>query len=408
MLSAKVLTERVEKWLSSVYWTQCNIRSALYGETLRPRVLQVYEPDHLSRPAAGDIIARPELFIQSAIGTSFGPSWATKWFRLVFEVPPSMAGRDIALRWNSSSEAMLYDAHGRALQGFTGGEGANCRDLFIISKSDSAVGKLEYFVEMACNDLFGNGNNGMIFPPSADKHYCLSQAELVVVHSCTHALYWDVKVMHDYITEKTPADPSAALALGLLTQVINTTDLTNQDSIVESHTHLKNSFFCSPSEGKVDHDVCALGHCHIDTAWLWPYAETRRKIVRSWSTQLRLMADYPYKFVASQTVHYEWLKEDNPELYGRVASSVREGRFLPVGGSYVEFDANMPSGESMVRQLLYGMQFFETEFGIRPRVFWLPDTFGYSGQLPQLLQGFDIPYFLSQKLSWNLYNKYCL
>jgi alpha-mannosidase len=112
-----------------------------------------------------------------------------------------------------------------------------------------------------------------------------------------------------------------------------------------------------------------------------------------------------WMFVASQAVQWEWLLEDHPHLFDRIQRLVDEGKFVPIGGSYVEFDANVPSGESMIRQFLYGGEFFLKKLGCKSRVFWLPDTFGYSGQLPQICQGFGIPYFLSQKLSWNLFNK---
>jgi alpha-mannosidase len=104
-------------------------------------------------------------------------------------------------------------------------------------------------------------------------------------------------------------------------------------------------------------------------------------------------------------LQWEWLREDHPDLFRRILSLVDEDRFVPIGGSYVEFDANIPSGESMIRQFLYGQQFFKKQLQTSTRVFWLPDTFGYSGQLPQICQGFGIPYFLSQKLSRNLFNK---
>lgn len=412
MLNSKVLTERIDKWLSPIYWTSSNIRSALYGDIAQPLAVYVYQPENRDKPSIQEALSRfvdirrsTEALVK--VHDSFGPSWTTKWFQIIFQIPSSMKGRCTAFRWNSSSEAMLYSSAGICLQSFTGGDGSNCRDLYILPSSDvNEQGELVFYVEMVCNDLFGNGNNGMIFPPDDNKYYSISKAELVVVNRPAHALFWDVKVMLDMVTELKMESPEAARALGLLTQVINTTDVTNEASIDAAHDLISRTFFNSVDDCKVPHDVYALGHCHIDTAWLWSYAETRRKVLRSWSTQLRLLNDYRFQFVASQTVHFEWLKEDNLALYDRVKESIRLRRFLPVGGSYVEFDANMPSGESMIRQLLYGMRFTEQEFKVRPKVFWLPDTFGYSAQLPQILKSFDIPYFLSQKLSWNLYNKY--
>ena len=160
---------------------------------------------------------------------------------------------------------------------------------------------------------------------------------------------------------------------------------------------------------KTDHGaiVTAIGHCHIDTCWLWPWAETKRKVARSWSNQCDLMDRYPeLRFACSQAQQYKWLKQYYPSLYDRVKEKVKQGTFNPIGGSWVEHDTNMPSGESLIRQFLYGQRFFESHFGQRCTTFWLPDTFGYSTQLPQLCRLAGMTRFLTQKLSWNNINKF--
>ena len=153
--------------------------------------------------------------------------------------------------------------------------------------------------------------------------------------------------------------------------------------------------------------VYAIGHCHIDTCWLWPWAETKRKIARSWSNQCDLMDRYPeHRFACSQAQQYKWLEQLYPSLYDRVKAKVKKGTFQPIGGSWVEHDTNMPSGESLVRQFLYGQRFFESHFGERCTTFWLPDTFGYSSQLPQLCRLAGMSRFFTQKLSWNNINSF--
>jgi alpha-mannosidase len=145
----------------------------------------------------------------------------------------------------------------------------------------------------------------------------------------------------------------------------------------------------------------------LDTCWLWPWAETKRKVARSWSNQCDLMDRYPeHRFTASQAVQYKWLQEFYPALYDRVKAKVKERKFQPIGGSWVEHDTNMPGGESLIRQFLYGQRFFESHFGERCTTFWLPDTFGYSGQLPQLCRLAGMSRFFTQKLSWNNINKF--
>ncbi len=144
---------------------------------------------------------------------------------------------------------------------------------------------------------------------------------------------------------------------------------------------------------------------HIDTAWLWPLAETHRKLVRTFSSQTAYMERYPeFRFACSQAQQYDWIRTRNPDLYERIRRHAEAGRWVPVGGTWVEPDCNLPSGESLVRQFLYGQRFFEREFGRRCREFWNPDVFGYNGQLPQIMRGAGIDRFLTQKLSWNRFN----
>ena len=160
----------------------------------------------------------------------------------------------------------------------------------------------------------------------------------------------------------------------------------------------------SPDLGS--HRVTAVGHAHIDTAWEWPLREGRRKVSRSWSSQLALMESYPdFVFGASQPAQYEWMKESYPDVCGRVRDRVAAGQWEPVGGMWVEADCNLPSGEALVRQLLHGKRFFLEEFGYETRILWLPDVFGYPGNLPQLVKESGCDYFLTQKLSWNDTNK---
>jgi alpha-mannosidase len=154
------------------------------------------------------------------------------------------------------------------------------------------------------------------------------------------------------------------------------------------------------------HVITAVGHAHIDTAWEWPLREGKRKCARSWSTQLALMDEYAdYVFAASQPAQYQWMKDSYPDIYKRIKEKVAGGRWEPVGAMWVEPDCNLPSGESLVRQLLHGKRFFMREFGYETKILWLPDVFGYPGNLPQLMAEAGCDFFLTQKLSWNDTNK---
>ncbi|MGC9218914.1 MAG: alpha-mannosidase [Athalassotoga sp.] len=148
--------------------------------------------------------------------------------------------------------------------------------------------------------------------------------------------------------------------------------------------------------------IYAMGHSHIDYAWLWPLKETKRKIVRTFANALRMMDKFPdFKFTQSSSAYYEDFKMREPELFEKIRSYVKEGRWEPIGGSVIEFDANLTSGESIARQFLYGQKFFEKEFGKRCKIGYLPDTFGFTWSLPQIMKESGIDYFVTTKLVWS-------
>jgi alpha-mannosidase len=153
--------------------------------------------------------------------------------------------------------------------------------------------------------------------------------------------------------------------------------------------------------------VWLTGHAHIDLAWLWPLEETRRKARRTFHTVTNLMDRYTdLRFNQSSAQAYAWIEEDDPPLFEKIRARVAEGRWEIVGGMWVEPDGNLPAGESWIRQLLSGQRFFETRFGKRPRVAWLPDSFGFAGNLPQLLRSAGLPFFFTHKLTWNERNEF--
>jgi alpha-mannosidase len=158
-----------------------------------------------------------------------------------------------------------------------------------------------------------------------------------------------------------------------------------------------------PSSGS----VWLTGHAHIDLAWLWPVEETRRKIRRTFYTLSALMERYPkLYFNQSSAQVYAWIEKDDPALFERIRAKVKEGRWEIIGGMWVEPDGNLPTGESWVRQLLFGQRFFESRFNLRPRVAWIPDSFGFTGNMPQLLLSAGIQYFFTHKLTWNERNPF--
>ncbi len=162
----------------------------------------------------------------------------------------------------------------------------------------------------------------------------------------------------------------------------------------------------SKMAGYEDVIATCIGHTHIDVAWWWTVAQTREKVVRSFATVLKLMEEFPsYKFMSSQPVLYYFLKQRYPELLEKIKARVAEGRWEVEGGMWLEADCNLTSGESLVRQFLHGKRFFKEEFGKDNKILWLPDVFGYSGALPQIMKRSGIDYFMTTKLAWNQFNR---
>ena len=176
-------------------------------------------------------------------------------------------------------------------------------------------------------------------------------------------------------------------------------------SIQNARSYIKKALY-EDMAGYQDIIATCIGHTHIDVAWWWTVAQTREKVARSFATVLKLMEEYPnYRFMSSQPQLYQFLKERYPELYEKVKERVKEKKWEPEGGMWVEADCNLTSGESLVRQFLHGKRFFKEEFGVDNRILWLPDVFGYSGALPQIMKKCGIDYFMTTKLAWNQFNK---
>ncbi len=149
----------------------------------------------------------------------------------------------------------------------------------------------------------------------------------------------------------------------------------------------------------------AVGNAHLDLAWLWPMAETYRKTERTFAAQLRLIEEYPeYKFIQSQPASYEMCKKYYPELFARIKEAVKGGQWIADGAMWVEPDTNMASGEALIRQLVHGKRYYKEEFDVDSKVLWLPDTFGYTAALPQILKGCGVDYLVTQKIFWS-YNE---
>jgi alpha-mannosidase len=224
--------------------------------------------------------------------------------------------------------------------------------------------------------MFGCAPGGdSIQPPDPQKYFQLTKAEIVAVNPNARALYIDIWIIGDAAREFPQDSWEQHKALNLCTKIINTFRNGDKDSILECRKLAKEYLGPDIDSAKVydsgkDIQVYGIGHCHIDSCWLWPWAETKRKVARSWSNQCDLMDRYPeLNFACSQAQQYKWLEQKYPYVFDRVKEHVKKGQFHPIGGSWVEHDTNMPSGESLARQFLYGQRFFESHFGERCQTF---------------------------------------
>jgi alpha-mannosidase len=326
-------------------------------------------------------------FRAARAGEPLGPLFATHWLRAHGTVPEDWAGSRVDVLLDTGGEATLWLA-GRPVQGLNSGP-RMVRPSAALLHAARGGEPVELELGLAANDLYGYGETGQ----GLRMEFALRRCELARFDAGAWAAWHDLELLREL--ELQPGlDPDWAgeLLAGLHAYTLDE-DPARLAALLAHRAHGL-------------HALSAVGHAHLDTAWLWPLEETQRKLVRTTANQLRLLDAYPeHVFCHSQAQHYVWLAEREPELFAAVKAAVAAGRWVPVGGTWVEPDTNLPSGESLARQLLYGQRFFERELGRRCSELWIPDVFGYTAQLPQLMRGAGISRFLTQKLSWNRYTK---
>jgi alpha-mannosidase len=372
-------------------------------------------------PAA---VARGQRFKPVKPGWQWGPSWSTAWFRLQGRVPAALAGRRLHLSFSSDTEALLFLGD-VPHAGFD----AN-RDLAPLPPAALRAGRVDFFVEAACNHLFGARGLQWEGPEIHARWNSRTpgrflHASLVAVDQPTADLRDTFTFACQLLRELDPGSPPAHTPTA---PWMPNQPLIQNGRAEELHTALRQARAAITSDDPAavraaapaalrilmqalrrpagaSATVChAVGHAHIDTAWLWPLRETRRKCQRTFSNVLRLMESHPdFVFMASQPQQYAFIEQDAPELFRQIRRRVTERRWQPVGGMWIEPDCNVPSGESLARQLLHGIRYFTDRFGPegRQRMLYLPDTFGFPPCLPQLMAAAGLDTFVTNKLSWN-------
>ncbi len=319
--------------------------------------------------------------IHLSAGDRWGNLWDCAWFHFTGDVPASAKGKKLVLLIDVNGELCLVDEEGTPRQGLTN---VNSEFDFSLGKpgkrvveiSSGATGqeKVDLWADAGCNDLFGRFRSGT-----------LKEADIAICDEETRNLYYDFEVLLE-LAENLEEDSvrRARVLQALYDASLNLVDWSSE-SIKKARELL--SIPLSKQNGDTDLTISAIGHAHIDLAWLWPIRETLRKGARTFSTVLRNMEKYPdYTFGASQPQLFQWMKDSYPKLYEQIKERIEEGRWEVQGGMWVEPDSNVAGGEALIRQVLYGKRFFSEEFNIDVRTLWVPDIFGYSASLPQILK----------------------
>ncbi len=345
-----------------------------------------------------------------AVGDAWGPAWSTTWFRVSATIPPLWAGRTVEAivdlgfdpdRPGFQAEGLVYASDGVPIKGL------NPRNTWIRAGAEASPHEpFVVFIEAAANPTIVGPVTSLGDPATAGSEplYRIARADLAILDQEVWELVQDLEVLDQLMRELSLDEPRRWEILRAIERSLDTLDLGDVAGSAAAARSELAAVLARPAHASA-HRISAIGHAHIDSAWLWPVRETVRKVARTVANVVALMDDDPtLRFAMSQAQQLAWLKGSQPELFARVREHVASGRFVPVGGMWVESDTNLPGGEALARQFVHGKRFFLDEFGIETEEVWLPDSFGYSGALPQLIRLSGSRWFLSQKLSWNQTN----
>ena len=352
-------------------------------------------------------------------GVPWGHTWEYLWCRACVTVPEAAQGQTVAMDLDMGGEATLF-VNGRAFgtrrAGWVGVDHHFVCDN-VLTRCARAGERFELLFEVYAGHYYpdvGACATGPVLPGTLEdpapegQRTRLGRSTFGVWNEDAYQLWLDVSTL-SMLLDELPEDSlrAAKIAGGLerYTQIVDFEQppAARDESYRAARAALRP--LLESRNGSTAPRMAAIGNAHLDLAWLWPMQETHRKTARTFAAQLRLLEQYPeYLYLQSQPAAYEMCRTHYPELYERIRRAVKEGRWIAEGAMYVEPDTNMPSGEALVRQLVFGKRFYREELGVESRLLWLPDTFGYSAVLPQLLAACGVRYLVTQKIFWS-YNE---
>ncbi|MFE2627355.1 alpha-mannosidase [Streptomyces sp. NPDC059374] len=351
-----------------------------------------------------------------ATGTPWGPPWGTTWFRMRGQVPAAWAGRRVEAvidlgfvgDWpGNQAEGLVHLADGRPLKA------VNPLNQYVPIGNPVAGGEdVHYLVEAASNpDILADGFArptplGDVRTAGDRPLYTFRRADLAVLDEEVWHLDLDLAVLRELMVHLGEHEPRRHEILHALDRAMDILDLDDVAGSAPAVREVLAPVLAKPAHASA-HTISGVGHAHIDSAWLWPIRETKRKTSRTFSNVTSLADEYEeFVFACSQAQQYEWVRDHYPHVWARIQESVKKGQWAPVGGMWVEADGNLPGGEALARQLIHGKRFFIEHFGVETKGVWLPDSFGYTAAYPQLAKLAGNEWFLTQKISWNQTNKF--
>jgi alpha-mannosidase len=349
-------------------------------------------------------------------GDRWGAPWGTSWITVTGTVPAEWAGQsvealiDLGFDANMPGfqcEGLVYRPDGSPVKGIN----PNNQWVRVADAADGGE-RVELHVEAAANPVildyhpFLPTELGERDTAGAEPQYRIAQLALAVFDETVWNLVLDLEVLGELMAELPEDGERRWDILRAVDHALDALDLQDVNGTAAAARGVLEPVLAAPAVASA-HRISAVGHAHIDSAWLWPLRETVRKVARTTANMTNLLETEPeFIFAMSQAHHYAWIKEHRPEVYEKVAKAVRDGRLVPTGGMWTEADTNMPSSEAMARQFVHGKRFFLEEFGVENEEVWLPDTFGFAGGLPQIIKAAGSKWLLTQKISWSTTNKF--
>ena len=353
--------------------------------------------DRLTPESAASMPMRP-----FPVGTKWGKCWEYAWFRADFTLPEGCDGRRVVLLPGLGGEQLIYVDGGARSSSDKGHHYVTLR----------REGKAGETISVLIESYAGHGARleemppcppeRPASPPVPEAQGSVKQSILALWNEDAYQLCMDVEILCDLLGQLDGKSLRYQRVAKALMDFTYTADFelpieTRHESFRKAREVLRDALACH--NGSTAPTMWLLGQSHIDLAWLWPEEETWHKVARTYSNQLALMEEYPeYRFLLCEPRLLDMLREQHPELWQRVKAAYARGQIDPEGAFYIECDTNIPSGESLIRQLIRGKRWFREHFGVDSQVAWQPDTFGYTGALPQILSKLNIPYFATQKL----------